>query len=216
MSQKSADCSTTWPWSHRVRGYHDDVGGRHHRRPGGAAGRAQQLGGVIADRFADPSASDGVLRSGWSSCWCSRWLPRCTCPSCSPRSSPPPRRPRAPRTCRASPRAPRGSSPTPTCPARTRLLGRHRPGRHSRAHAGWRPAAGRGPRGLAFVGETVTLGLSALRAVLAIPAGSASHPGRPEEQPTGLLRGIAEGMAVLRAYPQALRLVGADIMCSLV
>ena len=52
--------------------------------------------------------------------------------------------------------------------------------------------------------------------------GRAGHPGRvglppraPEEQPTSLLRGMAQGMAVLRAYPRALRLVGADIMCSL-
>ena len=58
-------------------------------------------------------------------------------------------------------------------------------------------------------------GLSAL-AVLAIPAVPGFLPGQPEEEPTGLLRGVAEGAAVLRAYPQALRLVGADIMCSLV
>jgi len=71
-----------------------------------------------------------------------------------------------------------------------------------------------GSPALAFVVNSITFGLSAL-AVLAIPAGPAFYPGQPEEQPTGLLRGVAEGAAVLRAYPQALRLVGADIMCSL-
>jgi MFS family permease len=72
-----------------------------------------------------------------------------------------------------------------------------------------------GSPALAFAVNAVTFGVSAL-AVLAIPAGPAFHPGQPEEQPTGLLRGVAEGAAVVRAYPQAVRLVGADIMCSLV
>ena len=72
-----------------------------------------------------------------------------------------------------------------------------------------------GSPALAFGVNAVTFGLSAL-AVLAIPAGPGFHPGQPEEEPTGLLRGVAEGAAVLGAYPQALRLVGADIMCSLV
>jgi MFS family permease len=72
-----------------------------------------------------------------------------------------------------------------------------------------------GSPALAFGVNAVTFGLSAL-AVLAIPAGPAFHPGQPDEQPTGLLRGVAEGAAVLQAHPRALRLVGADIMCSLV
>jgi predicted MFS family arabinose efflux permease len=72
-----------------------------------------------------------------------------------------------------------------------------------------------GSPALAFTVNAVTFGVSAL-AVLAIPAGPAFHPGQPDERPTGLLRGVAEGAAVLRAYPQAVRLVGADIMCSLV
>jgi MFS family permease len=67
---------------------------------------------------------------------------------------------------------------------------------------------------LAFLVNAATFGLSALF-VLAIPAGPAFRPGRPEEEPGGLLRGVADGAAVLRAHPQALRLVGADIMCSL-
>jgi MFS family permease len=69
---------------------------------------------------------------------------------------------------------------------------------------------------LAFLVNAATFGLSALF-VLAIPAGPAFRPGRPEdeEEPGGLLRGVADGAAVLRAHPHALRLVGADIMCSL-
>jgi MFS family permease len=72
-----------------------------------------------------------------------------------------------------------------------------------------------GTPALAFGVNGVTFGLSAL-AVLSIPAGSAFRPGPPEEHPPGLLRGLAQGAAVLRASPQALRLVGADVMCSLV
>lgn len=72
-----------------------------------------------------------------------------------------------------------------------------------------------GSPALAFTVNAFTFGVSAL-AVLAIRGGPAFHPGTPEEQPAGLLRGVAEGAAVLRSAPQALRLVGADIMCSLV
>lgn len=72
-----------------------------------------------------------------------------------------------------------------------------------------------GSPALAFGVNAITFGLSAL-AVLAIPAGPAFRPGTPDEQPTGMLRGVAEGAAVLRAAPEALRVVGADIMCSLV
>ncbi|HEY1921040.1 MAG TPA: MFS transporter [Streptosporangiaceae bacterium] len=71
-----------------------------------------------------------------------------------------------------------------------------------------------GSPALAFLVNAATFGLSAL-AVLAIPAGPAFRPGTADERPAGLLRGIADGAAVLRAHPQALRLVGADIMCSL-
>jgi MFS family permease len=72
-----------------------------------------------------------------------------------------------------------------------------------------------GSPALAFLANAVTFGLSAL-AVLAIPGGSAFRPGQPGERSGGLLRDVAAGAAVLRANPQALRLVGADIMCSLV
>ncbi|HEY3880359.1 MAG TPA: MFS transporter [Trebonia sp.] len=72
-----------------------------------------------------------------------------------------------------------------------------------------------GSPALAFLVNAATFGLSAL-AVLAIPAGDAFRPGQRHERPEGLLRGIADGAAVLRALPQALQLVGADIMHSLV
>ncbi|HEY7014655.1 MAG TPA: MFS transporter [Streptosporangiaceae bacterium] len=72
-----------------------------------------------------------------------------------------------------------------------------------------------GSPALAFLVNAVTFGLSAL-AVLAVPANSAFRPGRPGEHAGGLLRDVAVGAAVLRAHPRALRLVGADIMCSLV
>jgi MFS family permease len=73
---------------------------------------------------------------------------------------------------------------------------------------------------LAFVLNASTFGVSAL-AVLAIPANSAFHHGafrteRSGERPAGLLRDIAAGAAALRAHPEAVRLVGADIVCSLV
>jgi MFS family permease len=71
-----------------------------------------------------------------------------------------------------------------------------------------------GSPALAFMLNGLTFGLSAL-AVLTIPAGAAFQPPRSGERPEGLLRGVAEGVAVLRMRPEALRLVGADIMCSL-
>jgi MFS family permease len=72
-----------------------------------------------------------------------------------------------------------------------------------------------GSPALAFGLNAVTFGLSAL-AVLAIPGGPAFAPGRPAERPAGLLRGVRDGGAALRSHPQALRLVGADVMCSTV
>lgn len=72
-----------------------------------------------------------------------------------------------------------------------------------------------GSPALAFLLNAVTLGLSAL-AVLAIPADQTFRPAGPEGRPEGLLRGMADGAAALRSHPAALRLVGADIMCSLI
>ena len=72
-----------------------------------------------------------------------------------------------------------------------------------------------GSPALAFGVNAATFGLSAL-AVLVISRGEAFRPGQPQQRPDGLLRGVADGAAVLRSHPQALRLVGADFMCSLV
>jgi MFS family permease len=73
-----------------------------------------------------------------------------------------------------------------------------------------------GSPALAFVLNALTFGLSAL-AVLAVrgPAsGSAFRPARRPARPAGLRRELAQGAAALRAHPRALRLVGADITCS--
>jgi MFS family permease len=72
-----------------------------------------------------------------------------------------------------------------------------------------------GAPALAFLLNAATFGLSSV-AVLAIPGGEAFRPGPQQDRAGGLLRGVADGAAVLRAHPRALRLVGADIMCSIV
>ena len=73
-----------------------------------------------------------------------------------------------------------------------------------------------GSPALAFVVNAVTFGAAAV-AVLAIPAGPAFavDAGAPE-RPRSLRRDVTDGAAALRAHPEALRLVGADIMCSLI
>ena len=73
-----------------------------------------------------------------------------------------------------------------------------------------------GSPAFAFAVNALTFGLSAL-AVLAIRAGSARSAfrcARSADRPAGLLRNVVRGAAALRARPEALRLVGADIMCS--
>jgi MFS family permease len=65
----------------------------------------------------------------------------------------------------------------------------------------------------AFALNALTFGVSAL-AVLAIRANGAFAPRRAADRPDGLLREVAQGAAALRAHPAALRLVGADTMCS--
>jgi predicted MFS family arabinose efflux permease len=70
-----------------------------------------------------------------------------------------------------------------------------------------------GSPAFAFALNAVTFGLSALT-LLAIRADGAFATRRAPGQPAGLFREIAEGAAALRAHPAALRLVGADIMCS--
>ncbi len=69
---------------------------------------------------------------------------------------------------------------------------------------------------LAFAGNAATFGLSAA-CVLTIRAGGTFRVKRvTAERPAGPLREMADGAAALRAHPAAVRLVGADIMCSLV
>ena len=68
----------------------------------------------------------------------------------------------------------------------------------------------------AFALNALTFGLSAL-AVLAIRADGDPNPfrrRRAANRPGGLLREVAQGAAALRAHHAALRLVGADAMCS--
>jgi MFS family permease len=65
----------------------------------------------------------------------------------------------------------------------------------------------------AFALNALTFGLSAL-AVLGIRADSAFRPRRAADRPGGLLRQVAQGAAALRAHRTALRLIGADTVCS--
>jgi MFS family permease len=66
----------------------------------------------------------------------------------------------------------------------------------------------------AFALNALTFGLSAL-AVLAIRDRAAFQSAPGTGRPAGLLREVAQGAAALRAHPRALRLVGADITCSI-
>ena len=70
-----------------------------------------------------------------------------------------------------------------------------------------------GSPAVAFALNAVTFGLSAL-AVLAVRARDAFRPARSAGQPASLRHDVADGAAALRAHPAAMRLVGADIMCS--
>ena len=68
----------------------------------------------------------------------------------------------------------------------------------------------------AFGLNALTFGLSAL-AVLSIRADGDTNPFRPRraaDRPDGLLRQVAQGAAALRAHRTALRLIGADTVCS--
>ena len=72
-----------------------------------------------------------------------------------------------------------------------------------------------GSPAIAIALNALTFGLSAL-AVLAIRPSEVFRAARPTDRPAGLLPQLAQGAAALRAHPQALRLAGADITCSLV
>jgi MFS family permease len=72
-----------------------------------------------------------------------------------------------------------------------------------------------GPASTAFLVNAATFTLSAL-AVLSIPAGPAFRPGRVPEARNGVIADIVLGARALRSHPVALRLVGADVVCSVV
>jgi MFS family permease len=72
-----------------------------------------------------------------------------------------------------------------------------------------------GPASSAFLVNAGTFVLSAL-AVLAIPAGAAFRPGRAPEARSGVVADIVLGARALRSHPVAVRLLGADVVCSVV
>jgi MFS family permease len=72
-----------------------------------------------------------------------------------------------------------------------------------------------GPASTAFLVNAGTFVLSAL-AVLAIPAGAAFRPGRAPEVRGGVVADIVLGARALRSHPVAVRLLGADVVCSVV
>jgi MFS family permease len=72
-----------------------------------------------------------------------------------------------------------------------------------------------GSPGTAFLLNAGTFAVSAL-AVLSIPGGPVFRPGRAAADRTGLLADVVEGARALRAHPVAVRLVGADLVCSVV
>jgi MFS family permease len=72
-----------------------------------------------------------------------------------------------------------------------------------------------GPPSLAFALNGLTFALSAL-AVASIPAGPIFAPGGEPEKAPNVLRELREGARALLDQPVALRLVGADVVCSAV
>jgi MFS family permease len=72
-----------------------------------------------------------------------------------------------------------------------------------------------GPASSAFLLNAGTFALSAL-AVLSIPAGAAFRPTRVAEGRNGVLADVVLGARALRSHPVAVRLVGADVVCSVV
>lgn len=67
----------------------------------------------------------------------------------------------------------------------------------------------------AFLANAATFVLSALL-VLSLPAGALFAPERTGEPATGFVGEITDAVSALRAQPQAVRLVGADVLCSAV
>jgi MFS family permease len=72
-----------------------------------------------------------------------------------------------------------------------------------------------GPPSLAFALNGATFALSAL-AVASLPAGPIFAPGGEPEEAPNVVRELREGARALLQQPAALRLVGADVVCSAV
>lgn len=72
-----------------------------------------------------------------------------------------------------------------------------------------------GPPSTAFLVNAATFAVSAV-AVLTIPAGPAFAPARAAGDRNGVLADIVLGARALRSHPVAVRLVGADVVCSVV
>ncbi|GAA3173201.1 hypothetical protein GCM10010531_28420 [Blastococcus jejuensis] len=71
-----------------------------------------------------------------------------------------------------------------------------------------------GPPSTAFLVNAASFALSGL-AVLSIPGGAAFRPGRVGERRT-IVADVVTGARALRSHPVAVRLVGADVVCSVV
>ena len=72
-----------------------------------------------------------------------------------------------------------------------------------------------GSPGTAFLVNAGTFAVSAL-AVLSIPAGPAFRPGRRSGERQSVLADIVLGARALRAHPAAVRVLGADVVCSVI
>jgi predicted MFS family arabinose efflux permease len=72
-----------------------------------------------------------------------------------------------------------------------------------------------GSPGAAFAVNALTF-LASAAAVLSLPAGELFAPGRAAGNASGVWTEVRAGAAALRARPDAVRLVGADVMCSAV
>jgi MFS family permease len=72
-----------------------------------------------------------------------------------------------------------------------------------------------GPASAAFLVNAGTFVLSAV-AVLTIPGGAAFRPGRATETRNSVVADIVLGARALRSHPVAVRLLGADVVCSVV
>ena len=124
-------------------------------------------------------------------------------------------------TAAAAPYPPSAAATTPRLvPARGPPGRQRRPCRRGHGRCRRRPGLGSvllllGPPSTAFLVDAASFVLSAL-AVLSIPAGAVFRPARGRRRPPRDRGRRAEGARALRAQPVAVRLVGADVVCSVV